>query len=295
MPLRDLNFSLRRAATGPAFTALPPVARARSLLRDRFPGRSSDLPVLLGISFPKSGTHLLEQILIGFSRVTSYSKRPLPFYVEYEGDTGLKRPPESAMNWLDNLRPGHVATAHLFARPEIVRRVDDPRFAPYFIFRDPRDVVVSHVFFVTDMYSPHAHHEYYASLPDFHARLAVSILGRPDTDIEFPDIGKRFEPFQGWLDQPHVLPIRFEELIHQRDATLGGIADHLRARASVRASRETVVDALAKSIDPTRAPTFRSGRTGEWRRYFTDEHKALFKDVAGDLLIRLGYERDHNW
>ena len=41
--------------------------------------------------------------------------------------------------------------------------------------------------------------------------------------------------------------------------------------------------------------TFRSGKTGEWKKYFKDEHKKIFKDIAEDLLIRLGYERDLNW
>jgi hypothetical protein len=35
--------------------------------------------------------------------------------------------------------------------------------------------------------------------------------------------------------------------------------------------------------------------TGGWREFFTEEHKQLFKDVAGDLLVRLGYEKDNNW
>ena len=28
---------------------------------------------------------------------------------------------------------------------------------------------------------------------------------------------------------------------------------------------------------------------------FKEEHKKVFKDVAGDLLVRLGYEKDKNW
>ena len=39
----------------------------------------------------------------------------------------------------------------------------------------------------------------------------------------------------------------------------------------------------------------RSGRPGEWRDVFTQRHKDYFKEVAGDLLISLGYERDSNW
>ncbi len=164
------------------------------------PTPQNDWPILLGISFPKSGTHLLDQILLGFSNVAPYAKRLHSFYAEYEGESGRKRTPEQATAWLDSLRPRDVASAHLFARPEAVSRVCSPKFAPYFIFRDPRDVVVSHVFYVTDMEARHVHHEYYKSLPDFDARLKVSILGRPDSEAEFPDIAGRFAPYMDWFN-----------------------------------------------------------------------------------------------
>jgi hypothetical protein len=263
--------------------------------RLRFVTQSADLPVLLGISFPKSGTHLLDQILLGFSKVAPYSKRLHSFYAEYEGESGRKREPEQALAWLDALRPGDIASAHLFARPEAVRRVTTAKFVPYFIFRDPRDVVVSHVFYVTDMEARHVHHQFYASLPDFNARLNASILGRPDADVEFPDIATRFAPYLGWLDCPEVLSIHFEDLINERGATLARILDDLGGRISLPAPRQAILDALESSINPQRSPTFRSGKTGEWKKYFSDEHKRIFKDVAGDLLIRLGYEKDNYW
>ncbi len=252
-------------------------------------------PALLGISFPKSGTHLLDQILLGFSKVAPFSTRLHSFYAEYEGESGRKRAPQQAIAWLDSLRPGDVASAHLFARPEAVARACSPKYLPYFIFRDPRDVAVSHVFYVTDMEPNHAHHAYYASLPDFEARLRTSILGRPEAGVEFPDIAGRFAPYLGWLDQPSVLQIHFEDLIKDRMATLDRIVAHFRARVPLATPRKTILDALESSINPARSPTFRSGKTGEWVRYFMPEHKQVFKDVAGDLLVRLGYEKDNNW
>jgi hypothetical protein len=56
-----------------------------------------------------------------------------------------------------------------------------------------------------------------------------------------------------------------------------------------------VLEILVEAIQPKKSHTFRSGKTGGWREYFTDEYKALFKDVAGDLLDRLGYEKDNDW
>ncbi len=270
----------------------------KSLQRLRFaslPEPAGGWPILLSISFPKSGTHLLDQILLGFSKVAPFSTRLHSFYAEYEGDTGRKRGEDETSGWLDSLRPLDITSAHLFARPEVIRRVATPAFVSYFIFRDPRDVVVSHVFYVTDMEPHHVHHAYYQSLPDFNSRLMVSILGRPDAGVEFPDIAARFEPYIGWLDQPAVLKIHFEDLVNDRSAALNRILDHFLARVPLAAPRETILAALEASINPQRSPTFRSGKTGEWRKHFTPEHKRVFKEVAGDLLIKLGYEQDSDW
>ena len=263
--------------------------------RFRFWSQPPNLPILLGISFPKSGTHLLDQILLGFSRVAPYATRLHSFYAEYEGESGRKRSPEQALAWLDSLRACDIASAHLFARPKVIERVCSPEFVPYFIFRDPRDVVVSHVFYVTDMEARHVHHEYYRSLPDFNARLNVSILGRQDAKVEFPNIAERFAPYVGWLDRDEVLSLQFEDLINDRISALISIADHFLAHVPVSASRDVILESLESSINPGRSPTFRSGKTGEWRKYLTKEHIRNFKDVAGGLLLQLGYEKDFDW
>jgi hypothetical protein len=59
--------------------------------------------------------------------------------------------------------------------------------------------------------------------------------------------------------------------------------------------RERAIQVLAEHIDPGRSPTFRSGRVGGWKEQFSPENKRLFKDVAGELLIRLGYESNLDW
>jgi sulfotransferase 6B1 len=262
-------------------------------------------PVLLGMSFPKSGTHLLDQILVGFSKVAPFARRLHSFFAGYDGESGVKRSLTETLNWVDSLRPLDVASAHLFALPEVVDRVIRPAFVPYFIYRDPRDAAVSHVFYVTDMEPGHVHHHYYQSLPDFNSRLRASILGRSDpsvaaqaADVEFPDIAGRFAPYIDWLDQPSVLKVHFEDLVNDRTRTLNLILDHLIARIgpdTLRTHRESIIASLEASINPSRSPTFRSGKTGEWKKYFTAEHKKIFKDVAGKLLVKLGYEKDNNW
>ena len=74
------------------------------------------------------------------------------------------------------------------------------------------------------------------------------------------------------------------------------ILDHALGRGfSYLDERASALQALAEGVDPRRSPTFRRGKAGAWREHFSPETKALFKEVSGDLLIRLGYEEDHNW
>jgi len=37
------------------------------------------------------------------------------------------------------------------------------------------------------------------------------------------------------------------------------------------------------------------GTMGNWRSLFTDEDKVLFRQVAGDMLVKWGYEKDNSW
>ncbi|NDY56120.1 sulfotransferase domain-containing protein [Desulfovibrio sulfodismutans] len=46
---------------------------------------------------------------------------------------------------------------------------------------------------------------------------------------------------------------------------------------------------------PSAGQSCRKGVRGDWRSRWDDEIKDRFKEVAGDLLIELGYETDDNW
>ena len=77
---------------------------------------------------------------------------------------------------------------------------------------------------------------------------------------------------------------------------LGRVLEHaVRRGFPLAIERRIAVQVLTDAIDPQRSPTFRSGKAGAWREQFSEANKRLFKDVAGELLIRLGYERDQDW
>jgi len=262
-------------------------------------GRTSILPggwpIMMGISFPKSGTNLLRQVLAAYARVAPLADRSFDVFAAYNAETGKASTIEDAMRFLAALRPGDIAAAHFFAWPEVAKEVCGKRYITFFIYRDPRDVVVSHVFYVTKMAPEHSHHQYYAEvLQNFDERLKTSILGRTDVH-DFPDIRRRFEPYLAWLDHPEVLSLRYEDLILDRQGSLGKVYEHVARRLELPVSHDEMVSLMEKSISPEKSPTFRSGRTGEWNEHFSEDHKKLFKDVSGDLLIKLGYESGYEW
>lgn len=254
-------------------------------------------PILLGISFPKSGTNLLRQVLAAFTKAGPFADRSFDVFAAFDAKSGAASNSQDALNFMKRLKPGDVAAAHFHTWPEAVREAIKPRYLSYFMYRDPRDVVVSHVFYVTDRAKEHAHHKYYSEvLTSFDERLRTSIMGRPEIDIDFPDIGKRFEPYLGWLDHPEVLSQRYEDYISNREQAIGEAVDHFLKRVNtLRTSRDELIRIVEQNIVPEKSPTFRSGKTGEWQKYYNEEHKALFNAAAGDILIKLGYEKDYNW
>ncbi len=264
----------------------------------RFPNiPMQDLPALFGNSFPKSGTHLLTQILAGFSTLGPVVESGLPPVLTFVGETGQPRLLSAILADLARFEPGDIGYGHLHALPEIVTALCRQGVASYFIYRDPRDVVVSHVFYVTDINNRHVHHDYYSnSLSTFEQRLEVSILGRPDFQNPFPDIRSRFEPYLPWLDSKEVCSLRYEDLLTDTQREVVRIFDHAVSRGFVyRGQSSTAVKTLQRAIKPSASPTFRSGGSGAWKQHFTPKTKKLFKDVSGDLLLRLGYEPNQNW
>lgn len=254
-------------------------------------------PIFFGNSFPKSGTHLLTQILGALAELGPVVESGLPPIVTFVGDTGKPRSQANILSDLARLLPGDISYGHLHAIPEIIRALCRTGMASYFIYRDPRDVVVSHVYYVTDLNNKHVHHDFYANqLSTFDQRLEVSILGRPDLDIPFPNIRARFEPYLPWLRQSEILSLRYENLLADAQKQLERIWDHAVGCGFLHQPDMTVaVQILQKAIKPSESPTFRTGTSGGWKKQFSPAMKELFKQITGDLLMQLGYEQNSNW
>ena len=254
-----------------------------------------EAPPVFGNSKPKSGSHLLLQILNGFTRIMPYA------YVQADPirtirKDGARRKPEKILADLRQLPKGVIGWGYLEASPENAAFLCQPHRVNYFMYRDPRDLLVSQVFFATDMNEEHGMHDYYRSLPDFGERLKVAITGIDQDGVYMVNVRQRYATVFEWLEQQNVMCIRFEDLIHNRRTTLEAMLDEVESTGyKIPIPREKALTVLLDSIQPQKSHTFRSGKAGGWREHFTEEHKSLFKGLAGDLLVRLGYEKSNDW
>jgi hypothetical protein len=253
------------------------------------------MPPLFGNSKPKSGSHLLLQILNGFTRIMPYK------YVDAEPvrtieKGGRRKTEQEVLQEIKQIPRGVIGWGYVEASPENIEFLCQPHRVNYFMYRDPRDMLVSQVFFATDLNEGHGMHAFYKSLPDFGERLKVAITGIDQDGRYMVSVKQRYASVFEWLEQPHVMCIRFEDLINHRDATLDAMLDEVESIGyTIPTPREKALSILAETIQPKKSHTFRSGRTGGWREHFTDEHKKLFKEVTGNLLVKLGYEKNNDW
>jgi hypothetical protein len=277
-----------RRTVRPAGKTLQAMARWKRLTFD-------DAPSIFGNSKPKSGSHLLLQILNGFTQIIPY-KYVAADPVRTIEKEGRRKPSAEVRRELENVPSGVIGWGYVEATPENVALLCQPNRVNFFIYRDPRDMLVSQVFFATDMHEEHGMHAYYNSLPDFGERLKVAITGIDRDGLSMVSVKQRYEGVFQWLEQKHVMCMRFEDLINNRDATLIAMLDEVEKTGyKIPTPRGRALSVLVDAIQPKKSHTFRSGKTGGWKQYFTDEQKTLFKDVAGDLLVRLGYEPNNNW
>ena len=267
---------------------------AQSILRwKRF--SFHEAPPIFANSKPKSGSHLLLQVMNGFTRVMPYKYVDADPVRTIEKD-GRRKTKEEVLDELKHVPAGVIGWGYVDATEENASFLTSDGRVNFFIYRDPRDMLVSQVFFATDMHEEHGMHDYYNSLPDFAARLNVAITGIDRDGLKMVSVKQRYEGVFDWLKQKNTMCIRFEGLINNRDATLMSMLDEVGSTGyKIPTPREKALSILVDAIQPKKSHTFRSGKTGGWREHFSNEHKKLFKDVAGDLLVRLGYEKNNDW
>ncbi len=109
-----------------------------------------------------------------------------------------------------------------------------------------------------------------------------------------------------WKDYSFVHTIQFEKLIgpegggaaEEQYQEIRDIAAFLGLSTHDQMIREIMKELWGESkenLPEGKSVTFRSGKIGSWKTHFSEQHKTIFKKVAGQLLIDLGYEASSDW
>ncbi len=103
------------------------------------------------------------------------------------------------------------------------------------------------------------------------------------------------------VENPNMSLVRYEDLHTDGEATVARIvaelsgepADLDRAREAIK--RFTFGKQSTRRGNLASTAYLRKGQAGDWINHFTPTAAELFDRACGDMLIKMGYERDHSW
>jgi sulfotransferase 6B1 len=261
-------------------------------------------PRTIANGIPKAGIHLLSSLLRKLPRMMFSGVHHALNDFSVSPGIGPEQIPDVDLERLERalsaVNLGQFMTAHFPAQPKVQQLLKDLGYKTVLMVRDPRDIVVSHTFYVTRLPRHFLFERYNTVYSTDEERLLVSItgFGKDEYGPAQESIGARIAKYMGWLDDPDACLCRFESLV---GASGGGTAAVQRREIAAIAAHvgrpltDRQLQRIASKVWSTRAATFRKGKIGDWQDHFNDEHKAAFKEVAGQVLIDLGYERDLDW
>jgi hypothetical protein len=235
---------------------------------------------------PKSGTTWMLRLLSsipGYNRVDNF-RRVVERY--------------------QTVKPGDVVHGHDVYTQELEAILITNHIKIVMMVRDPRDQLVSRMFHIKRSQN-HAWHRAMQNMTNDEA-LLLCIEGRK----ELPGMEIMIKLTQTWLEKgTFLLCVRYEDLLANSFTKFKEVLSYLEISAGddlidaiVRHNRFERLTVGRKVWRSGRKPGeeksnshFRKGIVGDWKNYLTPEHIQKLKEVAGEQLIALGYEKDFDW
>lgn len=241
--------------------------------------------------------------------------------------------PKSGGTWLGQLVSDYLGLPFPRNRMPVLRRsVFHSHYLPkwriprnrkiLFLVRDGRDVMVSlyhHqlIWNEKNRLSPKdvRYHRRQTGFDNFEdvaenmmAFVSYSFTSKPSKWQQFTYMGN-WDTYNGaWLaemkkENGNIHMIRYEDLLSDTFGTMEAILnDYLGIeRVDSDKLKATVekfsfeIQAKRKKGQEQKNSFLRKGIAGDWKNYFGEKEKEAFKMHAGDMLVKLGYEKDQNW
>lgn len=278
---------------------------------------------IICITIPKSGTHLLHKCLVllnlkgvyhpeknGVSeafikRVKELNKNPPPnhykglFHIPTVGPV-----PKGLVKQMEVSKRARSVWAHWPYTVESEKIFNQYGKKNFFMIRDPRDQLVSMVFMVYKNVNGKEVPFEKALIDLIDGKQRMYIPWAVEIQTAHPlmwELGvvKFYQLYLPWMKSKNFHTVRFEDLVgtagdgalETQITEIQNIARHLGIELSWEQANEISENLFGGTF------TFRKGKIGDWKEYFTPKIKKIFKDTPGacQLLIDLGYETNNDW
>ena len=259
-------------------------------------------PKLYLNGFPKSGTHLLDSMAACLLTQADNENNWMGNVDNNGFGTDLIHL-DTFPKMLEEMQMRRYVKGHLGWEQNIVKSFLDNRWCKAFIFRDFRDVAVSTAYHAQkDNAGTHfPEKEKYKDM-EIDELLKIIITG----DENVAGVMERWEMYAPWLAEEWVIKLDYGNVIENKEIACELFIRYLYGRLGTYYNRKLEIPAehfnvlmhrmMNRLARPEKSPTYRKGKTGDWKEHFTNEHKELFKESdKNNWLIRLGYEDDRNW
>ncbi|WP_251923617.1 sulfotransferase domain-containing protein [Salinibacter ruber] len=255
-------------------------------------GPSYSHPLLFIAGLPKSGTSWMESMLASYP---GYKKVMPAEAIRHEQKHKGSHDYQLTESTFSQLQDALVVLKlHVSGSPHNIRLLREANVPYIVMYRDLRDVAVSHYFYVRRT----PWHPEFEDYSDLDVEKGIRHFRR----TLLPDFVNWMRTWRENRDREQSIELRYEDLLDDTAGEFRRVASHF----SLDTSPQTIEDIVEKhsfenmSGGRTRgeqdSDSFaRRGVAGDWKRHFTPALKEQFKTQAGQLLIDLGYETDHSW
>lgn len=243
-------------------------------------GKTNLTKPLFVATIPKSGTNLLSKLIVKMTgkRAGVAKKQTLVNQQEIDSLNG------------NNFYNTHAVCSD-FNYDTILRN----ELKMILLIRDPRSVLVSLAHWNKNHPATRDQFKNY-SIQELISELIKNYNCRTPRRTPFT-IADFFETYLAWQKYPFLLTVRFEDIVGSKgggDAMVQEQSFQDIARfLDIPLSHNEVVQ-IRQDIFGN-SPTFRSGRLDSWKEELSREQKDALKPLIGNILIKLGYEKDLSW
>lgn len=166
----------------------------------------------------------------------------------------------------------------------------------FHLIRDPRDALVSQYWSWKNVHQNN-------NEMILNTRKKLQKLNIEDGLIEILDVFVMLQQLRDWSFNRYknILEVKYENLVENPYSQFQNIFNYLQIDISDQDFQD-LVDRNSFQKITNRIPGeedynshFRKGIAGDWKNYFTERVKYVFKERYGNELIRLGYEKNLDW